>query len=236
MLNEYEKILIQRAKAFQVVQRMGTVSKKNLPQSHLQKKVKGRTFHLPLPIDETIKKICKPTDVINCDHELYILVRGVPTKSKIIWENLVDVKKVYEVLTWFKEHNPLYAQIQLPKSHDDLLTDKLNDIEYQLNNDVQHVALLTQVTDPDTYYEQFTIYPMYEKRTNESSTALYQMLRVENIPIDNRNKTLDLLCFPDLYPFGKNGQCEQRPIHLSDSEFIKSRLMSKHSQFRLNIV
>ena len=173
-LNEYEKILIQRAKAFQVVQRMGTVSKKNLPQSHLQKKVKGRTFHLPLPIDETIKKICKPTDVINCDHELYILVRGVPTKSKIIWENLVDVKKVYEVLTWFKEHNPLYAQIQLPKSHDDLLNDKLNDIEYQLNNDVQHVALLTQITEPDTYYEQFTIYPMYEKRTNESSTPTQQ--------------------------------------------------------------
>lgn len=72
---------------------------------------------------------------------------------------------------------------------------------------------------------------MYEKRTNESSTALYQMLRVENISIDSRDKILDLLCFPDLYPFGKNGQCEQRSIRLPDGEFIKSRLMSKHSQF-----
>jgi len=73
---------------------MGIVSKKNLPHSHLQKKVKGRTFHLPLSIEETIKKICMPTDVINHNHELYILVRGVPTKSKIIWENLINVKKV----------------------------------------------------------------------------------------------------------------------------------------------
>lgn len=37
-LNEYEKILIQRTKAFQTVQKMGTVSKKKLPSSHLQKK------------------------------------------------------------------------------------------------------------------------------------------------------------------------------------------------------
>ena len=76
---------------------------------------------------------------------------------------------------------------------------------------------------------------MYEKRINESSTVLYQMLKVQDMPIDNRYKTLDLLCFPHLYPFGKNGQHENRPKRLSDSEFIKSRLMSKHSQFRLNI-
>jgi len=76
---------------------------------------------------------------------------------------------------------------------------------------------------------------MYEKKINKSSTALYQMLKVQDIPMDNRYKTLDLLCFPDLYPFGKNGQHEDRPKHLSNSEFIKSRLMSKHSQFRLHI-
>ena len=131
-LNDYEKILIQRAKAFQIVKTMGTVSKKKLPHSHLQKKVKGKTFHLPLPIEETLKKICASTDVINQNHELYILVRGA-TKSKVIWENLVDVKKVYDVLIWLKEHNPLYAQIQLPNSHKNLLTEKLCNTDIHIN-------------------------------------------------------------------------------------------------------
>ena len=50
-LNEYEKMLIQRAKAFQVVQKLDTISKKNLAHRHKVSKVKGRTFHLPLPLD-----------------------------------------------------------------------------------------------------------------------------------------------------------------------------------------
>lgn len=190
---------------------------------------------MPLPIEKTIKKICAPTDVINRNHELYILVRGVPTKSKIIWENLVDLAKVYNVLTWLKEHDPLYAQIQLPLSYENLLTEELCDTEYQLNDIVSRKAFLTQIEDSEAYYEQFTIYPIYEKRTNETPTALYQMLKIQDMPIDNRHKTLDLLCFPDLYPYGQNGQHANRQVHVSDSEFVKSRLMSKHSQFRLNI-
>ena len=54
------------------------------------------------------------------------------------------------------------------------------------------------------------------------------------MPLDNRYKTLDLQCFPDIYPYGENGQHSDRSIRLTDFEFIKSRLKSKHSQFRLN--
>lgn len=49
-LNNYEKMLIQRAKAFQVVTSMTPVGNKNIPNKQMIKKVKGRTFHLPLPI------------------------------------------------------------------------------------------------------------------------------------------------------------------------------------------
>ncbi|EZA49465.1 hypothetical protein X777_12328 [Ooceraea biroi] len=56
-------------------------------------KVKSRTFHLPLPMEETLKKICPSNEPINLNHELYILVRGIPTKANIIWEKLVDVKQ-----------------------------------------------------------------------------------------------------------------------------------------------
>jgi len=57
ILNEYERILIQRAKAFQIVQRAHTVMNKNLPHKEMISKVKGRTFHLPLPLNETKKDL-----------------------------------------------------------------------------------------------------------------------------------------------------------------------------------
>ncbi|KYN14475.1 hypothetical protein ALC57_13321 [Trachymyrmex cornetzi] len=91
-LKQYEKMLIQRAKAFQTIVKMGTVINKKLPQRQMVQKAKGRTFHLPLPLQETLNKLCKNTDPINKNHEI-ILVRGVPTNSKIIWEDIVDKKK-----------------------------------------------------------------------------------------------------------------------------------------------
>jgi len=112
-LNTFEKILIQRTKAFQTVLKMGTVINKKLPQRQMIQKVKGRTFHLPLPLQETLNKLCKNTDPINMNHEMYILVRSIPTKSKITWEEIVSVIKVFDALTWLKHNNPFYKCIVL---------------------------------------------------------------------------------------------------------------------------
>ncbi|XP_054266849.1 uncharacterized protein LOC128989020 [Macrosteles quadrilineatus] len=60
------------------------------------------------------------------------------------------------------------------------------------------------------------------------------MLKVNEPPISHENKEIDVLCFPDLYPEGKFGQFHSRETKLSSAEFIKCRLLSKHSQFRLN--
>jgi len=268
-LNEFEKILIQRAKAFQTVVKMGTVANKKIPHKQKVQKVKGRTFHLPLPLQETFHKLCSDTDPINVNHELCILLRNIPTKSKTIWEDLVDIKKIYEALKWLKNNNFLYFNIILPNTRDKLNLGNLNNAEFhiketenntnvllheecevlhnsdlqmqELKDDVevtlhQREAMLTQKEENDSYYEQYTIYPLYEKKENKTAIALYQMLKIQGIPLDNREKNLDLMCFPDLYPFGLNGQCDiKRPVKLQEHEFIKCRLMSKHPQFRLNI-
>ncbi|XP_067206958.1 uncharacterized protein [Linepithema humile] len=183
---------------------------------------------------------------------------------------MVNVKKVFDALIWLKNNNPLYSEIILPNSHNELSLEKLNNLEFQMQEDEnvakdvldeehvslsnnleteiqgtknlgdaafnQHEAMLTQVINDenDGYYEQYTIYPLYEKRTNKTATALYQMLKVYDLPLDNREKCLDLLCFPDLYFFGINGQHETRQVKLHDHEFVKCRLMSKHPQYRLN--
>jgi len=96
--------------------------------------------------------------------------------------------------------------------------------------------MLTEIKDDnDSYYEQYTVYPLYEKKSHQSATALYQTLKIQKLPLDNREKNLDLLCFPDLHSFGVNEQHDEtRPIKLHDHEFIKCRLKSKHPQYRLN--
>ena len=114
LLNTYEKVLIQRAKCFQIVTRMGTVAKKHLPSTHRIQKVCGTTFHLPLPLEETLKKLPEPHQPLADTSELYILLRSIPTKAKIIWQDLVDVHKVYRALQKLKQINHLYSAIDMP--------------------------------------------------------------------------------------------------------------------------
>jgi len=145
-----------------------------------------------------LNKICSDTDPININYELYFIIRNIPTKSKIIWENVVDIKKVFEALIRLKNNNSLYPFIILPHTHNKLYLEKLNNPEFhteqmendtnvlfndeceQLNNSdfrIQEIkslanvtlndqseAMLTQKNENDSYYEQYTIYPLYEKK------------------------------------------------------------------------
>lgn len=131
-LNDFEKALIQRAKAFQVVTSMAPVGKKNLPNRQLIKKVKGGTFHLPLPLVETLKTLPRPQDPVNPNPEFFILVRGVPTKRNIIWGNFVDVIKLFNALEYLKKTNPLYESILLPQNPQDLLNGLDHEFQYQM--------------------------------------------------------------------------------------------------------
>lgn len=102
ILNPYKKILIQRATCFQTVTRVGTVAKKHLPSAHKIQKVHGTTFHLPLPLQETLKKLREPHQLLADDSELYILLRSIPSEKKVIWQELVDVHKMYNALKKLK--------------------------------------------------------------------------------------------------------------------------------------
>lgn len=213
-LNEYEEMLIQRAKAFQVVTRMGAVSGKNRPRQEMMQKVIGKTFHLPLPLEKTLEKMPSPQQPIAPHQDLYILVRGLPSKQKLIFESFVNVNHVYEALLWLKEHNPLYNDITLPTSPENIL-DGLNDEDIQFNlDDIRSqteeipapAAMLTPKDVEDSFYEQVTLHSIGAERPNEQPSTVYQLKKVYDKPIDNREKDLDIRCFPHLFPYGKNGQ------------------------------
>lgn len=127
----FEKVLVQRAKAFRTIVNMNTVMKKNVPHHVKIDKVQGRTFHLPLPLEETLKKNCPKTDALNIAHEIFIMVRSNPTKNKVIWRNYVDVEKVWNVLHWLKKTNPLYSNITIPSEK---LLDSIQKLELEFED------------------------------------------------------------------------------------------------------
>ena len=56
VLDELSKQLIQRAKAFQTIVRLGTYTNK-VPSYNLLKACKGNMFFLPLPLDKTLETL-----------------------------------------------------------------------------------------------------------------------------------------------------------------------------------
>ena len=69
---------------------------------------------------------------------------------------------------------------------------------------------------------------MHVKRIdNKSAFKVYRILKIEDVPMDNCYKYLDVMCFPDLYPEDVNEQREDRNFVLPDYLFVRTRLMSK---------
>ncbi|XP_026830504.1 uncharacterized protein LOC113563289 [Ooceraea biroi] len=95
--------------------------------------------------------------------------------------------------------------------------------------------MLTQKDKDDSYYEHYTIIPLHENKENQTACTLYQVVKIEDVPLDNREKNLDVMCFPHLFVLGCNGQCdESRPVKLQDHEFIKCLLTSMDPRFRVD--
>ena len=245
-LNDYEKLLIQRAKAFQVVLRMNPVGGKKLPPSHLINKVHGSTFHLPLPLQETLKHLPSPTQPILDHGELFVLLQSIPTTKQVVWQNIVDITKVYGALKKLKDINPIYSEINLPALPSDLklgskisehavesdpIEDKNTDDEIGDGN-----AMVKKVAKEEEaeLYKNYTIQTLHPPRVNEKATELYQLLKINDPPLDARCKQLEEMCFPSIFTHGVYGMQFSRKVPLGPSEYVKAILQSRDSRFRMN--
>ena len=71
-------------------------------------------------MQETLKRLPTPDQPIPEYGELYILLRSIPTAKNVVWQDLVDINKVFSALCRLREINPLYHEIQLPADASDL--------------------------------------------------------------------------------------------------------------------
>ena len=104
--------LIQKAKCFQTIVRLGTHTLK-VPTYNSLKALKGAMFYLPLPLEKTMETLNEVGIDSNHlpDPELYIIINGQPTKSNNVWRSLVDVNKIKAALRKLKEINWLYRSV-----------------------------------------------------------------------------------------------------------------------------
>ena len=112
-LEYLSKHFIQRAKAYQTVVQLGTYTAK-VPTYNSLKACKVIMFFLPLPLDktlETLDAVCDDSATL-ASPELYIIVNGRPTKSKVVWRTLIDVNHVKEAVRKLKEINWLYKYVK----------------------------------------------------------------------------------------------------------------------------
>ena len=222
---------IQRAKAYQTVVRLGTYTNK-VPVYNSLKACKGNMFFLPLPLHKTMATL---ENVNECDEErevslaspeLYIIVNCKPTKNKVVWRSLVYVDKIKVALNKLKEINWLY------KAVDDSSIDETSKEVIEVVSKASSTMLERATEDDVAGFQYYTIKNLDSKLSTESDIDQYKLLDIKEDPLDNRQKHLDVMCFPVLFPDGHFGKYQPRQVKLNDSEYIKSRLLNKDSRFR----
>ena len=191
-------------------------------------------FFLPLPLSKTLETLDKvkhssdssasSSDLPN--PELYIIVNGKPTKSKVVWRTLVDVNLVKTAIRKLKQCNWLYKEVS------DTSVDEATKQVIEVTNNASSTMLEKANEDDVAAFQAFTIRNLENKLSTESDTEQYKVLSVKEDPIDNRQQHLDVMCFPVLFPTGEFGKYHPREEKLSHSEYIKSRLLSKDSRFQ----
>lgn len=127
--NIFESMLIQKSKCFQTILKLGPV-KHCLPHSEMLKSLKGRVVYLPLPLESNNEMIPKG---LAANHELHILVNGVPTRSKIIWQDVVRVEKLKRAMETLIAINPLYKDLKGTS------TEAISDYICNTSDDIQTV-------------------------------------------------------------------------------------------------
>ena len=81
-------------------------------------------------------------------------------------------------------------------------------------------------------FQSFTIWTLNSKQSTSSDIDQYKLVNVKEDALDNRQRYLDVMCFPDLFPSGRFGEYHPREVAITKSEYAKSRLLNKDSRFR----
>ena len=81
-------------------------------------------------------------------------------------------------------------------------------------------------------FQAYTIRDVESKQVTGTDIDQYKVQRFDDDPICSKQKHLEAMCFPYLFPSGNFGQHHERSVKISDSQYVKSRLLNKDGRFR----
>lgn len=97
------------------------------------------------------------------------------------------------------------------------------------------LAMLVKSAECDPY-THVTIQPVEVIAPEDfEDNQAYRTKKVSGKAIYLKDKSLDVLCYPELYPTGTNGMYSDRLENVKPALFLKHRFHHKDSRFRKNI-
>ena len=133
------------------------------------------------------------------DPELYIIVDGCPTKDKVVWQSFVDIDNVRRAVEKLKDTNWLYRNV------DECSVDEAAKKAVEAVSSASDTVLEKASEDDVRGLQAYTICKMDQYLPTGKDIDHYKLLSVHKQPLDNRQKYLDVLCFPSLFPTGRYG-------------------------------
>ena len=153
--------LIQRAKWYQTVVRLGTYTAK-VPVYNSLKACKGTMFFLPLPFNKTLATLDQVKHLSSAlpEPELYIIVNGRPTKGQVVWRSLVNVDLVKTATKILRKTNWLY------KGVNDESVDEAAKRIMEVTNSASSIMLQKASADDIAAFQAYTIRSLHNKLSN----------------------------------------------------------------------
>ncbi|XP_035675782.1 uncharacterized protein LOC118415349 [Branchiostoma floridae] len=154
-------------------------------------------------------------------------------------QHIVRFSKMHEALTWLIEHNHLYSHVNIATFADwaehssefnPVATDHDETDLSSVPSDVQELSSFPcNYINPDIDLQSLL------QGTIDNVPAI-SLPRETSTPQSIFKETdLEEHCFPQLYPYGKNGFKQTRDVSLTDLQYFQSRLLNINDRWRKNI-
>ena len=202
-----------------------------VPSHNSLKACKGTMFFLPLPLEKTVQTLEEEKNKVEGvatglpDPELCIIVNSKAKTNKTVWQSLINVDRLREALRKLKDINCMYADI------DECGLDAASRHIIESVSDTSSTMLEKVRAEDVSSYQSYTIRRLDRKEPNVPDTDQYKLSSVQENALSNKLAYLDVMCFPTLFPSGRFGESHPREIPISQSEFVKSRLLHKDGRF-----
>eukprot|EP00731_Ephydatia_muelleri_P019066 Em0011g1106a len=162
-------------------------------------------------------------------------------KAHVLQNGVTEQLYICQYCRPFLNKNTIPARCVLNGLVTELIPDELKSLNALSKQLIQRAKAFQTIVRLGTYsastddvaaLQAYTIRSLDQQGSTKLDVEQYKMQNVKDSPIESRQRHLDVMCFPTLFPSGQFGEFHPRDIHLSASEYAKSRLLNKDSRFR----